>query len=316
MSEQANMRGFTFFFNYYTAISQSGISLEEQAKAYNAICAYVFFGEEPKCDGAGSLVVNLLKPSLNISIKNAENGRKRNGKEAKQKPNESQTKARQKPNVSETETNVSETETNVSETETNVSETEAKRGFACESLPFVSDSTLLEEIRSNINDRDITKWGVSDREEIINEQVNINDKARNRARINREASINDNSDSWFENNSACAPARGEDSGEVFDTAFSRFVDKWGINTRSMSNYSAGKVGGIDWDAISEWVEKSSYLQQQKALSFYIDHADDILDGKYFDFKRRGGGKAGTSTNQEVYEQVLENIRKRGSADAG
>ena len=117
-------------------------------------------------------------------------------------------------------------------------------------------------------------------------------------------------------NSACAPARGEDGGEVCDTAFSRFVDKWGINTRSMSNYSAGKVGGIDWDAISEWVGKSSYLQQQKALSFYIDHADDILDGKYFDFKRRGGGKAGTSTNQEVYEQVLENIRKRGSADAG
>ena len=96
MSEQANMRGFTFFFNYYTAISQSGISLEEQAKAYNAICAYVFFGEEPKCDGAGSLVVNLLKPSLNISIKNAENGRKRNGKEAKQKRNVSQTEAKRK----------------------------------------------------------------------------------------------------------------------------------------------------------------------------------------------------------------------------
>ena len=303
MSEQPNMRGFTFFFNYYTAISQSGISLEEQAKAYNAICAYVFFGEEPKCDGAGSLVVNLLKPSLNISIKNAENGRKRNGKEAKRKRNRSETEARQKPNASETETNASETETNASETET-------KRGFACESLPFVSDSTFLEEIRSNYNDRDITKWGVSDREEIIN------DKACNRASKNREASINDNSDSWFENNSACAPARGEDGGEVFDTAFSRFVDKWGINTRSMSNYSAGKVGGIDWDAISEWVGKSSYLQQQKALSFYIDHADDILDGKYFDFKRRGGGKSGTSTNQEVYEQVLENIRKRGSADAG
>ena len=188
--------------------------------------------------------------------------------------------------------------------------------MAFESLPFVIDSTFLEEIRSNINDRDITKWGVSDREEIINEQVNINDKARNRASINREASINDNSDSLFENNSACAPAREDDEEEIFDTPFSLFVDKWGINTRSMSNYSAGKVGGIDWDAISEWVEKSSYLQQQKALSFYIDHADDILDGKYFDFKRRGGGKAGTDTNRDVYEQVLENIRKRGGESAG
>ena len=305
MSEQANMRSFTFFFNYYMAIAQSGISLEEQAKAYNAICAYVFFGEEPKCDGAGSLVVNLLKPSLDRAIRNVKNRRKPNGNamETERKPNGNAMETERKPNG------------NAMETEKN--EMEIEKNGVSNAFPtrFQRVSTLLEE-ESNINDRDITKWGVSDREEIINDKACNSDKACNRASINREASINDNSDSWFENNSACAPARGEDGGEVFDTAFSRFVDKWGINTRSMSNYSAGKVGGIDWDAISEWVEKSSYLQQQKALSFYIDHADDILDGKYFDFKRRGGGKSGTSTNQEVYEQVLENIRKRGSADAG
>ena len=313
MSEQANMRGFTFFFNYYTAISQSGISLEEQAKAYNAICAYVFFGEEPKCDGAGSLVVNLLKPSLDRAIRNVKNRKKQNGNametEWKQNGNAMEIEWKQNGNAMEIEKNGMEIEKNGMEIEKNgVSNAFPTR--------FQHDSTILEEIRSNINDRDITKWGVSDREEIINEQVNINDKARNRASINREASINDNSDSLFENNSACAPAREDDEEEVFDTAFSRFVDKWGINTRSMSNYSAGKVGGIDWDAISEWVGKSSYLQQQKALSFYIDHADDILDGKYFDFKRRGGGKAGTDTNRDVYEQVLENIRKRGGESAG
>lgn len=109
--------------------------------------------------------------------------------------------------------------------------------------------------------------------------------------------------------------------EGVETPFARFVKRWGIKTRSLSNYSAGKVGGIDWDAISDEVQKSSYLQQQKALSFYIDHANDILDGKYFDFerpqmlKRSRGDTAGADNNRRVYEQVLESIRKRGGGNA-
>lgn len=68
------------------------------------------------------------------------------------------------------------------------------------------------------------------------------------------------------------------------SAFSRFIKKWEIQTRALDNYSGGKIAGIDWDAVSAWVEKSSYLQQQKAVTFYIDHAKEILDGKYFDYK--------------------------------
>ena len=115
--------------------------------------------------------------------------------------------------------------------------------------------------------------------------------------------------------------KGEVSYQGEPTPFTRFIERWGIKTRSLSNYSAGKVGGIDWDAISDEVQKSSYLQQQKALSFYIDHANDILDGKYFDFerpqmlKRPRGDTAGADNNRRVYEQVLESIRKRGGGNA-
>lgn len=115
--------------------------------------------------------------------------------------------------------------------------------------------------------------------------------------------------------------KGETSYQGEPTPFTRFIERWGIKTRSLSNYSAGKVGGIDWDAISDEVQKSSYLQQQKALSFYIDHANDILDGKYFDYerpqmlKRPRSDTAGADNNRRVYEQVLENIRKRGGGNA-
>ena len=69
------------------------------------------------------------------------------------------------------------------------------------------------------------------------------------------------------------------------TAFTRFIEKWHINTGALDNYSAGKISGIDWDAVSEWVAKSSYLQQQKAVTFYIRHAKEILDGLYFDYEK-------------------------------
>lgn len=78
------------------------------------------------------------------------------------------------------------------------------------------------------------------------------------------------------------------------TSFTRFIEKWHINTGALDNYSAGKIAGIDWDAVSEWVAKSSYLQQQKAISFYIRHAKDILDGEYFDYEKPKGGTADDS----------------------
>lgn len=74
------------------------------------------------------------------------------------------------------------------------------------------------------------------------------------------------------------------------TPLERFIRRWNINTRSMDNYSGGKAGAIDWNAVSEEVGRSSFLQQQKSIGFYIKNAARILDGEYRDFDRGGAAK--------------------------
>lgn len=69
------------------------------------------------------------------------------------------------------------------------------------------------------------------------------------------------------------------------TPFEEFLDKWKINSTAIGNYSGGKLQGIDWKKVSERIERSSFLKQQKAIGFYIDHYADIIDGKFDDIKR-------------------------------
>lgn len=78
---------------------------------------------------------------------------------------------------------------------------------------------------------------------------------------------------------------GESARTREDTPIERFLDKWGINSNAIGNYSGGRLAGIDWDRLSERVQRSSFLQQQKAIGFYIAHYADIIDGKYDDIVR-------------------------------
>lgn len=70
-----------------------------------------------------------------------------------------------------------------------------------------------------------------------------------------------------------------------DTPLERFLKRWGVNSNAIGNYSGGRLAGIDWDKVSAKVEQSSFLKQQKAISFFIEHYEDILDGKYDDFEK-------------------------------
>ncbi len=78
---------------------------------------------------------------------------------------------------------------------------------------------------------------------------------------------------------------GESARTREDTPIERFLDRWGINSNAIGNYSGGRLAGIDWDRLSERVQRSSFLQQQKAIGFYIAHYADIIDGKYDDIVR-------------------------------
>ena len=71
-----------------------------------------------------------------------------------------------------------------------------------------------------------------------------------------------------------------------DTPLERFLKRWNVNSHAIGNYSGGRLAGIDWEKVSANVERSSFLKQQKAISFFIDHYADILDGRYDDFERQ------------------------------
>lgn len=79
--------------------------------------------------------------------------------------------------------------------------------------------------------------------------------------------------------------KGERARAREDTPLEKFLDRWKINSNAIGNYSGGKLAGMDWGKVSAKVEVSSFLKQQKAIGFYIDHYADILDGKYDDIAR-------------------------------
>ena len=268
MSEQANMRGFTFFFNYYTAISQSGISLEEQAKAYNAICAYVFFGEEPKPDGAAKLVVDLIRPSLDKSITNSRNRRNK-----------------------ETGTNEKETGTNEKETGTNEKETEGNSdsfSFDSDSIGFDSDSTYIrsKEIRSKEEGRRNKKDIVNVNRTPLNPPKGSGAGAESVENEGKEAYLGGESAEGY-GNIDDYPVSVEEPPEIdYDhmTPYQQFVFDWNIRN-DVDNYDAGSVANIDWAAMYDEVERSpSFLQKRTArgLKFFIGISDKILRGDYRD----------------------------------
>ena len=63
----------------------------------------------------------------------------------------------------------------------------------------------------------------------------------------------------------------------------KFIDRWKVSANAIANYSGGKMAEIDWDKVSAKVEQSAFLQKQKAISFFVEHYEKILDGAYDDW---------------------------------
>lgn len=109
--------------------------------------------------------------------------------------------------------------------------------------------------------------------------------------------------------SVCSARAREDT-----TGLEKFIEKWGINAIGMDNYSAGQAAGMDWAAISDRVEKSAFLRQQKSLAFYIRHGREIVEGYYDDFaKPVARGNAPPTDLQSIFtaEKLAEYDRLAG-----
>ena len=72
------------------------------------------------------------------------------------------------------------------------------------------------------------------------------------------------------------------------TPCARFLDRWGISDKNLSNYNAGKVSDIDWDKMSEEVESSKFLQDAvtRGITFFINQSGRIMDGEFRDRPKR------------------------------
>lgn len=98
------MRNLIFYASYYEAIKE--LPDEEQGKVYKAIIDYAMMKIEPDLSGIAKAIFVLIKPTLDASIKNYENGKK-GGRPPKESETESELKTQTKTQQeSETESDI------------------------------------------------------------------------------------------------------------------------------------------------------------------------------------------------------------------
>lgn len=86
---------FTFYESFFKAISRIKKDAD-RCKAYDAICSYALYGEEPDIErlpDSAAIAFELSKPNLDASRRKAQNGKK--GGESKQTESKSQAKPKQ-----------------------------------------------------------------------------------------------------------------------------------------------------------------------------------------------------------------------------
>lgn len=115
-----------------------------------------------------------------------------------------------------------------------------------------------------------------------NKTPNVNDNVNVNENVNVNVNVNEK-EVWGENK-----AKGKTS--ELPTPLERFLQRWKINSNAIGNYSGGKLSAINWEKLSKKVEQSKrFLQKQKALSFFIEHYAEIMDGAYDDWEKEETG---------------------------
>lgn len=96
------MRNFVFYTSYYECIKE--LPKELRRDLYEAITEYAMEQKEPNLTGIASGIFKVIKPTLDKSQKQYENGVKGGRPRREENPNETQTETRIKPNENPTET--------------------------------------------------------------------------------------------------------------------------------------------------------------------------------------------------------------------
>lgn len=135
----AGVKGFTFWENYYTTISdpENGLSEEEKGQLYKALIEYIFDGRKPEFKGVTRAIFSALLPSLDLSKVRSQS--RQNGKKTETNENQNQIKPKSKRNQ-----NAIKTETNENQTE----DCDLYRNKKEESI-ILTDNTKREDIKGD-----------------------------------------------------------------------------------------------------------------------------------------------------------------------
>lgn len=88
--------GFVFYGSFMKALAT--LPDDERLKAYDAICRYALYDEEPMCDGAALGMFYMAQPQIDANRKRRENGNSGGRPKTKEEPNQNQTITKAKPN--------------------------------------------------------------------------------------------------------------------------------------------------------------------------------------------------------------------------
>ena len=92
--------GFVFYGSFMKALST--LPDDERLQAYDAICRYALYDEEPTCEGAALGMFYMAQAQIDANRRRRENGGKGGRPKTEEKPNDNLTVTKQEPNQNQT----------------------------------------------------------------------------------------------------------------------------------------------------------------------------------------------------------------------
>lgn len=163
--------GFVFYGSFMKALAT--LPDEERLQAYDAICRYALYDEEPSCTGAALGMFYMAQPQIDANRRRRENGIKGGRPKTEEKTTENQSKTEVKPNNNQTKSN--------SEPKVKVKDKEKEKGLLKDTQkekPGKPDTPPLmpsvRQIIDHLNEKAGTKYMASSRAtvELIKARLN------------------------------------------------------------------------------------------------------------------------------------------------
>lgn len=151
--------GFVFYESFYDALSD--LPDDVRVIAYDSICRYALYGEEPDCSGVVKTVFKLVRPQIDANNKRREAGRKGGQADRKQ-------------NGSKPEANESKQEANMKQIEANSEQNEAKEKVKDKVKVKVKDKEK-EKAKEKAKEDALTRSGIEPDSELGKEIRNFID---------------------------------------------------------------------------------------------------------------------------------------------